>query len=77
MESESTMPLSNDLADDSGPEALSPHEAMKRSKNAELRKQKREEYIENTTARTCLGCESEFRSEGIHNRLCGRCRNRR
>jgi hypothetical protein len=24
--------------------------------------------------RPCLRCQKEFRSEGVHNRLCGRCR---
>lgn len=29
------------------------------------------------TTRNCLSCGQDFPSQGIHNRLCGRCRGRR
>ena len=58
-------------------QALLTSEAEKQGKIAAAREQQRADYEANTTARTCLGCETEFRSEGIHNRLCRRCRSRR
>ncbi len=56
---------------------LSPDQLARRAKNAEARERHRIEYEKNTTARKCLNCGEEFRSEGAHHRLCNRCRNRR
>lgn len=58
-------------------ETLSPEKLAKMAKNAEAKEQLRIAYEAKTTARKCLGCESEFRSEGAHHRLCNRCRSRR
>ncbi len=53
------------------------HKALqlaRQARNAEGRELRRAEYEANTTARKCLNCDEEFRSEGYHHRLCNRCR---
>ena len=45
--------------------------ARKRSESAARKRAERDAY---TVWRPCLGCGQPFPSEGIHNRLCGRCR---
>lgn len=49
----------------------------KRAKNAKAKELLRVAYEAKTTARKCLGCGDEFRSEGAHHRMCNRCRSRR
>jgi Zn finger protein HypA/HybF involved in hydrogenase expression len=49
----------------------------KKAKNARAKEQVRIAYEARTTARNCLGCGDEFRSEGAHHRMCNRCRSRR
>lgn len=61
-------------SDTSQNQTLSPDELARRAKNAEARKRRRAEYEANTTARKCLNCGEEFRSEGAHHRLCNRCK---
>lgn len=73
MEQENTMSAS----ETSQNQTLSPDKLARRAKNAEVREQQRAEYEANTTARKCLNCGEEFRSEGAHHRLCNRCRSRR
>jgi len=58
-------------------QTLSPGQPAREAKNDAARERKRAEYEASTTARKCLGCGDEFRSEGSHNRLCNRCRSRR
>jgi len=58
-------------------QAQSPEKLAKMAKNAAAREQVRVAYEAKTTARNCLGCGQEFRSEGAHHRMCGRCRSRR
>ncbi len=58
-------------------ETLEPGQLVRKAKNAAVRERKRVEFEASTTARKCLGCGDEFRSEGSHNRLCNRCRSRR
>lgn len=58
-------------------ETLSPEKLAKMAKNAEAKEQLRIAYEAKTTARKCLGCGNEFRSEGAHHRMCNRCRSRR
>ena len=62
--------------DDSYNQTLSSEKLAKRAKIAEARERSRAEYEAKTTARKCLNCGEEFRSEGAHHRLCNRCRNR-
>jgi len=57
-------------------QTLSPDELARRAKNAEVKERRRAEYEANTTVRKCLDCGGDFRSEGVHNRLCNRCRSR-
>ncbi|HEY9163462.1 MAG TPA: hypothetical protein VIN57_02540, partial [Magnetovibrio sp.] len=45
----------------------------KRAKNAKAKELLRVAYEAKTTARKCLGCGDEFRSEGAHHRMCNRC----
>lgn len=53
-------------------------ECLERKSRANIaRELQRAEFEARTTARKCLGCGSEFRSEGSHNRMCARCKNRR
>ena len=47
------------------------------AKNAKAKEQVKIAYEARTTARKCLGCGDEFRSEGAHHRMCNRCRSRR
>ena len=61
----------------SAADSLPQQEPMKQAKIAAAREQRRVEHEAATTVRNCLGCEGEFRSEGIHNRLCRRCQTRR
>lgn len=58
-------------------ETLSPEKLAKMAKNAKAKEQVRLAYEARTTARKCLGCGDEFRSEGAHHRMCNRCRSRR
>jgi len=58
-------------------QAQSPEELAKIAKNAAAKEQLRAAYEAKTTARNCLGCGQEFRSEGAHHRMCSRCRSRR
>lgn len=67
------MSTSNALQD----HPLSPEKLARQASNAKARERHRAEYEANTTARKCLGCQQEFRSEGAHHRLCNRCRSRR
>lgn len=72
-EQEDTMSTLNPQQD----ETLSPEKLAKMAKNAEAKEQLRIAYEAKTTARKCLGCGNEFRSEGAHHRMCNRCRSRR
>lgn len=58
-------------------EALSVEKQAKIDKNAKAKEQVKIAYEARTTARKCLGCGDEFRSEGAHHRMCNRCRSRR
>jgi len=56
---------------------MSAEKQEKMAKKAAAKEQLRIAYEAKTTARNCLGCNTEFRSEGAHHRLCNRCRSRR
>ena len=58
-------------------EAVLLEKQAKAAKNAKAKEQLRVAYEAKTTARKCLGCGDEFRSEGPHHRMCNRCRSRR
>jgi len=73
MEQENKMPMAQTVEKQS----TMPDQLQKTSKNAVARERKRVEYEASTTARKCLGCGDEFRSEGAHHRMCNRCRSRR
>ena len=64
-------------SDASQDHTLSSDELARRAKRAAARERCRTEYEANTTARKCLNCGEEFRSEGAHHRLCNRCKSRR
>ena len=63
-----------DIIDEAASLSRSP---LDQTNHAAAREAKRVEYEERTTVRKCLNCEKDFRSEGIHNRLCRNCQNRR
>lgn len=64
-------------ADDAQHQTLSAEQLAKQERVAVAKELQRADYEARTTARNCLGCGSEFRSEGNHNRMCNRCRSRR
>jgi len=73
MEQEDKMSVSEPTQE----QTLSPDQLAKMAKNAAAKEQLRVAYEAKTTARKCLGCGEEFRSEGAHHRMCNRCRSRR
>jgi hypothetical protein len=75
IEQEDTLSVTNPVLNDDLSEAAEIQE--KRAKNAKAKELLRVAYEAKTTARKCLGCGDEFRSEGAHHRMCNRCRSRR
>lgn len=58
-------------------ETVALEKQAKADKSAKAKELLRVAYEAKTTARKCLGCGDEFRSEGPHHRMCNRCRSRR